>query len=80
MKIEILGNGGTICKTLFCNALEALRETGKKGRVVLVKDMKNILRYGVLATPALIVNGVVVSAGYLLSSNEIITYLKSSLT
>lgn len=80
MKIEIIGNGCTICKTLFCNALEALRETGRKGRVVIVKDMRKIVRYGMLATPAIIINGVVVCSGRLVSSKEIMALLKSYLT
>ena len=79
MKIEIIGNSCTICKTLFCNALEALRETGRKGRVVIVKDMRKIVRYGMLATPARIINGVVVCSGRLVSSKEIMALLKSYL-
>ncbi len=46
MKIEIIGSGGAVCKALFCNVLEALRETGKKGRVVMVNDFQKIMKYG----------------------------------
>ena len=78
MKIEILGTGGTICKTLFCNALEALRESGMKGRVVIVKDIQKIMRYGVLSPPALVINGVVTFTGRLVSPEEIMALLQRS--
>lgn len=79
MKIEILGTGGTLCKALFSNALEALRESGKKGSVVVVKDIQKIMKYGVSA-PAIVINGVVRFSGRLVSSEEIMALLQSNLT
>lgn len=65
MKIEILDTGGAMCKTLLGNALEALRESGRNGKVVIVKDIRKIMKYGVLATPVLVIKGVVMfSAGW----------------
>lgn len=80
MKIEILGTGGTICKALFCNALEALRQSGKKGSVVIVKDFRKVLRYGVLTTPALAINGVVMYSGSQISPDDIIALLQINLS
>ncbi len=80
MKIEILGNGGTICKALFCNALEALRESGRNGRVVIVRDIRKIMRYGVIATPALVINGAVMFSGRMGSPEEIIALLQRNLS
>ncbi len=80
MKIEILGTGGTVCKTLFCNALEALRASGKNGRVVIVKDIRKIMRYGAIATPALVINGVVMFSGRMGSPEEIVALLHRNLS
>ena len=76
MKIEIIGSGGAVCKTLFTNTLEALRETGKKGRVVIVNDFQKIIKYGVIMTPALVINGVVMLSGRLASPVEIVAILQ----
>lgn len=75
MKIEVLGTE----KALFQAALEALRLSGKKGRVVFVKDIKKILRYGVLA-PAIAINGAVVFSGSKVSPEEILALLQQNLS
>ena len=80
MKIEILDTGGTMTKTLLNNALEALRESGKKGKVVIVKDIRKIMKYGVIATPALVINGVVMFSGRLGSPEEIMALLHRNLS
>lgn len=80
MKIEILCAGGTVCKNLMSNALEALRESGKKGSVVVVKDIRKIMKYGVMVTPALVINGAVMFSGRLGSPEEILALLQSKLT
>jgi hypothetical protein len=80
MKIEILSTGGTLYRTLICNVLEALRESGKKGRVIVVKDIRKIMRYGVVATPALVINGVVMLSGRMGSPEEIVALLQRHLS
>ncbi len=76
MKIEILGDGSVICKALFCNALEALRESCGKGRVVVVEDFRRMMRYGALSTPAVVIDGVVAFTGRLVSPEEIKAFLR----
>ncbi len=80
MKIEVLGVDGTTCKALFCNALEALRQSGKRGKVLLVRDISKIMKYGVIATPALVINGAVMFAGRLGSPEEIVALLHRNLS
>jgi small redox-active disulfide protein 2 len=80
MKIEILDTGSAMCGTLLSNALEAIRESGKSGRVVVVHDIKKILKYGVMATPALVINGVVMFSGRLGSPEEILALLHRNLS
>ena len=63
MKIEILGMGCANCNRLYQNALEAVKLSGKEVEVAKVEDIKKIMGYGVLSTPALVIDGVVKVAG-----------------
>ncbi len=71
MKIEILGTGCAKCRTLFANALRAVELSGTDAEVVKVEDIPSIMRYGVLSTPALVVDGVVKFSGRVASPEEI---------
>jgi len=57
MKIEILGPGCPKCKKTAENAQKAVRELGIEADVVKVEKLNEIARYGVLITPALVVDG-----------------------
>ena len=80
MKIEILDTGSAMCKTLLSNALEAIRASGKSGRVVVVNDIRRIMKYGAMATPALVIDGVVMFSGRLGSPEEILALLHRTLS
>ncbi len=71
MKIEILGVGCPKCKQLTVNAEAALKELGICAEISKVTDIAKITEYGVMMTPALAVDGTVVSAGKVLSKDEI---------
>jgi len=71
MKIEILGTGCAKCKSLYQNTLEAVKQSGKEAEISKVEDIKKIVEYGVMSTPALVVDGVVKLAGKLVSPAEI---------
>jgi small redox-active disulfide protein 2 len=75
MKIEILGSGCTKCKKLYENTLEAVKASGKEAEVVKVEDIKTIASYGVMSTPAIVVDGVVKSSGKLVSPADIAAML-----
>jgi small redox-active disulfide protein 2 len=75
MKIEILGTGCAKCKKLYENAVDAVKQSGKQAEVVKVEEIQKIMAYGVMSTPALVVDGVVKSAGKLVSPQEIIGML-----
>ena len=75
MKIEILGMGCPKCKMLYENTNKALQETGIQAEVVKVEDMSMITSYGVMMTPALVVNGEVKTSGQIPSSEEIKKWL-----
>ena len=71
MKIEILGMGCPRCKKLYENVKQAVKDTGKEAEVVKVEDIAKITDYGILATPALAIDGNIKSSGKVLSQDEI---------
>lgn len=71
MKIQILGTGCPKCKTLTANAEKAVVEMGIQAEIEKVTDIKAIMAFGVMMTPALAVDGVVKSSGHLLSPEQI---------
>ncbi|OGX19307.1 MAG: redox-active disulfide protein 2 [Omnitrophica WOR_2 bacterium RBG_13_44_8b] len=71
MKIEILGVGCPKCKQLTANADAAVKELNIQAEISKVTDIDKITEYGVMMTPALAVDGTVVSAGKVLSKEEI---------
>ena len=77
MKIQILGMGCPKCKQLAANAEQAVKEAGIDATVEKVSDLREIMKFGVMTTPALAVDGEVKSAGRVLSAKEIAGLLTS---
>ncbi len=71
LTIEILGPGCYQCSLLERNVIDAVAEMGLPASVEHVTDIKAIGEYGVMGTPALVVNGQVLSVGRLVSKEEI---------
>jgi small redox-active disulfide protein 2 len=71
MKIEILGVGCPKCKQLTANAEAAIKELNIAAEISKITDINKITDYGVMMTPAFAVDGTVVSAGKVLSKDEI---------
>jgi small redox-active disulfide protein 2 len=71
MKIEVLGTGCARCKQLHENAKRAVMAADVDADVVKVEDMREILRYGVMTTPALVIDGVVKVSGSVPTAAEI---------
>ncbi|MFH0732610.1 MAG: thioredoxin family protein [Candidatus Omnitrophota bacterium] len=71
MKIEILGVGCPKCKQLAANTEAAVKELDIQAEISKVTDIDKIIERGVMMTPALAVDGAVVSAGKALSKDEI---------
>ena len=70
-KIQILGTGCPKCKLLFANAETAVRAAGIEAQLEKVEKIVDIAKFGVMSTPALVVDGIVKSAGKVLSPDEI---------
>ena len=75
MKIEILGSGCLKCKMLTENASKAVKEAGIDAEIVKVTEIEEIVKMGVMMTPALAVDGEVRSAGKVLTKDQIIDIL-----
>ena len=69
--IQILGTGCPKCKLLAENAETAARELGVEWKLEKVTDINEILKFGVMMTPALAVDGEVKAVGKVLSPEEI---------
>ncbi len=74
--IKILGTGCKKCVSLEENAKEAVKELGMDAEIVHVTDLKEITEYGVMSTPALVVDEKVVCKGKVLKPRDIITLLQ----
>ena len=71
MKIEILGTGCPKCRKLTENVEAALEESGLQAEIVKITKIEDILNYGVMVTPALVIDGDIKSVGKLLSKEEL---------
>ena len=77
MKIEVLGTGCAKCKALEDATKQAVAKVGGFHQVIKVDDIMKIMKYNVVSTPTLVVNGVVKSTGKLLNVEEVVAILKS---
>lgn len=73
--VKVLGSGCAKCNALEAAAKEALAELNMDTAIDHVTDFAQIAAYGVMSTPALVVDGKVVSCGKVLNKNEVITIL-----
>lgn len=76
MIIKVLGTGCASCKKLEANAKEAVSKLGIEASVEKVEDLQDIMAYGVMKTPALVVDETIKSMGKVLSSDDIVKLLK----
>jgi small redox-active disulfide protein 2 len=76
IKIEILGTGCKKCQQLEANAKEAVANLNLTAEVSHITDPIDIAKRGVMSTPALTVNGQVVSKGQVISSEQIQSLLQ----
>jgi small redox-active disulfide protein 2 len=71
MEIKVLGTGCKKCKTLEDITKQAVAETGTDATIIKVEDMLEIMKLGVLTTPALVIDGKVVLKGRVPSLSEV---------
>ena len=74
-KIQVLGTGCPKCKLLFANAETAVKSAGIEAQLEKVEKIVDIMKFGVMSTPALVVDGQVKSVGKVLSPDGIKKHL-----
>ncbi|MCX6567023.1 MAG: thioredoxin family protein [Candidatus Aminicenantes bacterium] len=78
MDIKVLGMGCARCRDLEQRVRKALAETGLAADVEKIEDIQKIMTYRIMATPALVINGAVKSAGRIPSVDDIKNWLKET--
>ncbi|NLU24600.1 MAG: thioredoxin family protein [Clostridiales bacterium] len=76
--VKVLGSGCAKCNALEAATVEALRELGMDTAIDHVTDFAQIAAYGVMTTPALVVDGKVVSFGKVLKKEEVVQILQKT--
>ncbi|MDH8677241.1 thioredoxin family protein [Fusibacter bizertensis] len=71
MHIKVLGSGCDKCKKLEANVKEAVSALGIEATIEKVEDFKAIMAYGVMQTPALVIDEKVKSVGKILSVEDV---------
>jgi small redox-active disulfide protein 2 len=71
MEIKILGTGCPKCKTLEKLTREVVEQNSINATITKVEDIVDIMKYNIMATPALVVNGKVEIKGRVPSADEI---------
>lgn len=74
--VKILGGGCDKCNQLEEATIQALEELGMDTTIDHVRDFEKIAAFGVMTTPALVVDGKVVSYGKVLKKDEVMEILK----
>lgn len=77
MVIKILGAGCKDCDKLIESTKTALSEMGATAEIVHVEKLKDIVAYGVMQTPSLVVDEKVVSIGKVLKPKDIIKLIET---
>ena len=76
MTIKVLGSGCDKCKKLESNVKEAVTSLGIDASVEKIEDFKQIMAFGVMQTPALVIDEKVKSIGKVLTVDELVKLLK----
>ena len=75
MNIKVLGGGCCKCENLLGAVKEAVAEKGVDAEIEYITDMQKILEFGIMSTPALMIDNKVVSMGRVLKAKDIVKLL-----
>jgi len=78
MKIKILGTGCAKCKKLYAETEKAIASSGRTVELEKVEKIDEIMKYGVMMTPALVVDEEVKSSGRIPAPSEIVSWITSN--
>ena len=80
MDVKVLGTGCARCKQLYAEAEKAVAASGVAAVLIKVEKLDEIMRFGVMSTPALVVDGEVRCSGRIPPAAEIASWLTTAAT
>lgn len=78
MNIKVIGTGCDKCDKLYDNVMQAVDETGVEAVVEKVEDLMEIVKLGVMTSPALMIDGKMISAGKVMKKDEVKKHIRSA--
>lgn len=78
MNIKILGTGCAKCKKLYAEAEKAVAASGHPSTLEKVEQIDEIMKYGVMMTPALVIDGEVKAAGRIPNPTELSNWIAAA--
>ncbi len=78
MKIRILGTGCPKCKKLYAEAEKAIASSGVKVDLEKVEKIEEIIKYGIMATPGLVIDEEVKASGRIPQCDEIVSWIAAN--
>ena len=78
MKIKVLGPGCPKCKKLYLEAEKAIASSGVKVDLEKVDKIEEILKYGIMAPPGLVLDEEIKASGRVPQSKEIVTWIATA--
>jgi small redox-active disulfide protein 2 len=76
MRIKVLGTGCAKCKKLYAETEKAIASSGEPVQLEKIERIDEIMKYGVMMTPALVVDDVVKSSGRIPTASEIASWIR----
>ncbi len=78
MKVQVLGTGCAKCKQLYLEAEKAVAAAGVAAELEKVEKIDEIVKFGVMMTPALVIDGEVKASGHIPKAAEITAWLTAA--
>ena len=78
MEIKVLGPGCANCRRLYQEAERAVAQSGMDATITKVESMEEIVSFGILRTPGLVIDGKVVASGRIPLAPEIVTMIMTA--
>lgn len=78
MNIKVLGTGCAKCKKLYAETEKALAASGHRSVLEKIEKIDEIMKYGVMMTPALVINDEVKSSGRIPNSTELTSWIAAA--
>ena len=78
MNIKVIGTGCDKCDKLYDNVMQAVDETGVEAVVEKVEDLMEIVKLGVMTSPALMIDGKMISVGKVMKKDEVKKQIRSA--